>query len=146
VHRTSFISDQTGRLRGPAAEAASQAGVLDEPTPPLPAAVGTGNRLAAGQSPVPSLVRQRPLPRPPLQLTAHTPTALGTPRRTARPKPTRRSAPRCRHPRGLPSAQLLILCIGVRRTTAYLTCQQLIRGGQGALLRWPIAGGGRLMK
>ena len=62
----------TGRARprsGGRAEYACLADVLHQASPPLVAAVSPGDRSAAGQA-VGGAVRQRPLPRLPLQIPA----------------------------------------------------------------------------
>jgi hypothetical protein len=46
-----FVSDQARYLDVLAAEGTGQASVLDDPTPPLLAAVSMSNRFAAGQGP-----------------------------------------------------------------------------------------------
>ncbi len=56
-------------------ERAGQAGVLDEPTPPLVPTMDTGNRFATGQGSVLGAVGQRPLPRLAPQLFACVSTA-----------------------------------------------------------------------
>src|SRR5271166_4810141 len=64
-----LVSGESRKLCVLGAERTGLPGVLDKPTPPLLPTVGTGNRFAAGQPPVPAPVGQRPLPRLPSQLT-----------------------------------------------------------------------------
>lgn len=93
VHRLPVICGLSRFLCMHTFEGISLVGVLDQPTPPLTAAVGTGNRHARWAESTLATVGQRPSPSLPLQLSACTAVVPAMPRLTRNAQSRSRPCP-----------------------------------------------------